>query len=215
MTAFPSHLQGLPGDLRLRLVGAADADAARACLSDEEEARLAGFAHPDRRRTFALGRFAARSLLAERLGHAAALAPLVVAPGGAPGVAGHALFVSIAHAGRGEEAAAAAAVAERPVGVDLERAAPRHAGLLDRLLTPREAGLPGALDAGEAEAASLVWALKESVLKGLGTGLRRGAKSVVVAPDGPGAARADDGDAPWSVRYARRGPFWLAVAWRD
>ena len=59
-----------------------------------------------------------------------------------------------------------------------------------------------------------MWALKESVLKGLGTGLRRGARSVKVDARGEGIAMAHDGDAEWTIRYRRAGAFWLAVAWR-
>src|SRR5688572_12842774 len=99
---------------------------------------MGSFGSADRRRSFALGRLAARSLLADELGAPAPATPLGVAPAGALSVAGHELFVSIAHAGRGAGVAAAAVLGRRPVGVDLESAVPRHPGLLDRLLSPVE-----------------------------------------------------------------------------
>ena len=57
-----------------------------------------------------------------------------------------------------------------------------------------------------------LWALKEAVLKGLGTGLRRGARSVQLRPLEEGWVEASDGARLWSVRYVRQGRFWLAVA---
>jgi 4'-phosphopantetheinyl transferase len=201
--------------VHVRIASGDDEAEADLALSDEERIRLQTFGSADRRRSFALGRLAARSLLSEALGAPAPLAPLGLAPAGWPEVLGHELYLSIAHAGRGAGVAAAAALAGRPVGVDLETAGPRHPGLLDRLLGPEEAALPGALAATAADAPALVWALKESVLKGLGTGLRRGARSVIVDARGEGIAMAHDGDTEWTIRYERAGPFWLAVAWRE
>jgi phosphopantetheinyl transferase len=66
----------------------------------------------------------------------------------------------------------------------------------------------------EGDEAALVWAIKESVLKGLGTGLRRGARSVVVEARERGLAEAYDGEDAWVVRYERSRAFWVAVAWK-
>jgi phosphopantetheinyl transferase len=213
VTGVNADLHGLPADVRVAFATAdAEADAV-AALSAEEQHRLVSFGHPDRRRSFALGRLAARSLLAEVLGREAPTVPLGVSASGAPEVAGEGLFLSIAHAGRGAGVAAVAAVGERPVGVDLEIAGPRHPGLLGRLLGPGESALPSALDVPEGDEAALVWTLKESVLKGLGTGLRRGARSVIVEARERGLVEAYDGESSWWVRYERARAFWVAIAW--
>ena len=208
-------LSDLPGDLALHLLTPAGGGVLPEALSAEEAARLRGFSHPDRRRSFVLGRLAARELLAERLGLAPRDVPLVVAPSGALRVEGHPLHVSLSHAGRGAEVHAVAAVAARPVGVDLERAVERHPQLLARLLGPEEAAVPGLLPVAPVDTAALVWTLKEAVLKGCEGGFRLGGRSVVLIPQGEGAAVARVGPEAWEVRYARAGGFWLAVAWRD
>jgi phosphopantetheinyl transferase len=208
-------LQGLPADVQVAFAPAdAEAEALRT-LSAEENARRLTFGHPDRRRSFALGRLAARSLLGDVLGADPSTVPLGIGAGGAPQVAGHALYVSIAHAGRGSGAAAVAAVGARPLGVDLELNVPRHPDLLRRLLTPYETSLPASLEVAEEERAALIWTIKEAVLKGIGTGLRRGARSVVVEAREAGLAAAHDGEAAWAIRYERVGTFWMAVAWAE
>jgi 4'-phosphopantetheinyl transferase len=185
-------------------------------LTPEERARAASFALADRRLGFALGRTAARGLLAERLGCAPQAVPLTLADGGAPVVAGHPLFVSISHAGRGAETLAAAAVAERPVGLDLEWIRPLRPDLYRRILAPDEYGLLEKLPLGHDEAQALLWSLKEAVLKGLQTGFRRAAPSVHLADVGGGRAWADaGGGSAWALRYGRHGGFWVAVALAD
>lgn len=204
----------LPPDVALRFVtpdtgGAAPVDV----LTDEERVRLASFAYADRRLGFALGRTAARLLLAERLGCDPRAVPLALADGGAPLVEGHPLYVSISHAGRGPETLAAAAVAERPVGLDIEWIRPLHPNLYRRILAPDEYALLDALPLGHDEAQALLWSLKEAVLKGLQTGFRRSALSVHLADVGDGRARADaGGGSTWTLGYGRRGGFWVAVA---
>jgi 4'-phosphopantetheinyl transferase len=185
-------------------------------LTPEERARLDTFRLPDRRLGFALGRTAARSLLAERLGCAPREVPLALADGGAPVVAGHPLYVSISHAGRGAETLAAAAVAACPVGLDLEWIRPLRPDLYRRILAPGEYALLDALPLSHDEAQALLWSLKEAVLKGLQTGFRRAAPSVRLSGVGDGHARADaGGGSTWALRYGRRGDFWVAVALAD
>jgi len=207
----------LPDDVALRFAvpdarGAAPLDA----LSPAERARLATFAHPDRRLGFALGRTAARRLLAERLGCPPEAVPLALAASGAPVVSGHPLHVSIAHAGRGADTLAAAVAAARPVGLDLERITPRRPDLYRRILRPDEHALLDALPLGHDEAQTLLWSLKEAVLKGLHTGLRRAARTVHLQDVRDGAAVADAGEGSvWVLRYGRRGAFWVVVALAD
>ena len=117
MTGHRPVIDGLPADVHVRIASVDDEPEADLALSDEERIRLQTFGSADRRRSFALGRFAARALLSDALGAPAPLAPLGVAPAGGPEVLGHELYLSIAHAGRGSGVAAAAALASRPVGV--------------------------------------------------------------------------------------------------
>lgn len=203
----------LPDDVGLRFAAPSTGAAPPDVLSRAERERLATFGHPDRRLGFVLGRTAARELLAERLGCAPADVPLVVAPSGAPVVAGDDLHVSIAHAGRGAESLAAAAVAPRRLGLDLERIQPRRADLYQRILRPEEYALLDRLPLDHDAAQTLLWSLKEAVLKGLHTGLRRSTRSIHLVSLGDGRAQADAGDGShWALHYGRRGGCWVSVA---
>ena len=215
MTDLDAAAWALPPGLAARLARTPDASA----LTAPERARLAAFGHADRRRQFALGRTAARTLAAERLGVAPRDVPLAVGPDGAPEVAG--ACVSIAHTGRAGDAAALAAVADGPVGVDLERVAPRRPDLWTRILTPAERPLLDALGGPTDDAQTLLWTLKEAVLKAQRTGFRAGGRSVTLALDADGAppdrglATAASGAGAWRVAFGRDGDLWLAVAWAD
>ena len=189
-----------------------------AALSDAERARAEAFASSDRQRQFALGRTAVRSLAAARLGCAPRAVPLSVGADGAPEVEG--AFVSIAHAGRGARAVGAAVLAGRPVGIDLEAVRPRHPDLWRRVLSDDERPALDALGGPTDEAQTLLWALKEAVLKGQRTGLRAGARSVHLSLDADGAPPERGGataesrlSGRWRLRYGRVGGLWLAVAW--
>ncbi|MDT0632339.1 4'-phosphopantetheinyl transferase family protein [Rubrivirga litoralis] len=224
--------RGLPSGVEVALAGGgADPDA----LSAAERARAAAFGSADRRLRFALGREALRRLAAGRLGCAPPDVPLVVGPDGAPRLDLSRLdlahdgappappaFVSIAHAGRGGAAVGAAALADRPVGVDVEAVAPRHPALWRRMLRDDELGALDALGGPTDEAQTLLWSMKEAVLKGQRTGLRAGARSVRLTLDRPapaaasGAARAwAEASGPWRLRYGRVGGLWLVVAWAE
>ena len=208
----------LPPGLSARLLSAAGADPG--VLTVPERDRLAAFGHPARRRQFVLGRTAARTLAAARLGVAPADVDLGVGADGAPEVPG--LHVSIAHTGR-ESTAALAAVAGGPVGVDLERIAPRRPDLWTRILRPDEHALLDALGGPDDIVQTLLWTMKEAVLKAQRTGFRAGGQSVHLAfdaaPDGAppdlGWATAASGAGDWRVAFGREGDLWLAVAWAD
>ena len=179
---------------------------------------MAGFGHASRRRQFALGRVAARTLAAERLGVSPVDVPLRVGADGAPEVGR--LGVSIAHTGRAGAVAALAAVAAQPVGVDLERVAPRRPDLWTRILNPSEHDLLDALGGPTDDVQTLLWTLKESVLKGQRTGFRAGGRSIHLATEADGEApehglaTAMSGDATWRIAFGRVGDLWAAVAWR-
>lgn len=176
------------------------------------------FRHPDRRRQFALGRTAARTLAAARLGLDPVAVPLSVGTDGAPDLPG--LHVSIAHTARGEHAAALAAVGEQPVGVDLERVAPRRPDLWRRILTPEEYAVLDALGGPTDDAQTLLWTLKEAVLKGQRTGFRAGGTSVRIrlgadgVPPARGLATATARESGgWTVAFGREDDLWVAIAW--
>ena len=215
MTDLDPDAWALPPGLRARL--ATQADDPGPALADDERRRARAFAHPARRRQFALGRLAARTLAADVLGGAPQSVALGVADDGAPTLPG--AHVSIAHTGRGADVAALAAVARVPVGVDIERIAPRRDTLWRRLLGPDEHGLLDALGGPTDEAQTLLWVLKESVLKAQRTGFRASARSVRLALDADGEVpargrgAAASGAGGWRLAFGREGDLWLAVAW--
>lgn len=185
-------------------------------LTTSEEVRLDSFAHEDRRVRFALGRMAARGLLADRLGITPLDVPLTIAQDDALDVAGHAVQVSVSHGGRGPTARSIALIGDRPLGVDLEEIVPRREDLYRRILHTNEYGLLESLDLPHNEAQLLLWSLKEAVLKGLRTGFRRPAKTVHLddLAGGKGHAHMDDGPS-WNLRYARDDGFWITLAFLD
>ena len=216
MTDLDAAAWGLPAHLAARLATAADADPS--ALSDAEAARLTTFAHDERRRQFVLGRVAARTLAAQP-GEPARAVALAVGADGAPEIPGR--RVSIAHTGQGDGVAAAlAAVAAGPVGVDLERVAPRRPNLWTRILAPQERPLLDALGGPSDDAQTLLWTLKEAVLKGQRTGFRAGARSIRLTVDADGAppdrgvATATAGSGDWRLAFGRHDDLWLAVAWQ-
>ena len=211
----------LPAGLAVALCTSAEARDGRA-LSPDERRRVPTFRHADRRAGFVLGRTAARTLLAERLGGTPSDAPLTVGADGAPTVSG--LHVSIAHAGRGAGVTASAAVAPFAVGVDLEPIVERRPDLWRRILAPAEHALLEAMGGPTARSQTLLWSLKEAVLKGQRTGLRAGARSVVLTLDAvPRGAVSDTGtgravseqSGAWRLAWARADGLWLCVAWAD
>lgn len=215
---------------RLRVAPASWA-AAVAVLSPGEAARMESFRHDDRRGSFAVGRLAVKTLVAERLGCPARDVVLEVRDDGSVSVPGDALHVSISHSG--PEVAAVAS--EFPVAVDLERIKSRPASLYRFMLHPDEFELLERVPGPDDRRIALLWSIKESVLKGRRTGLRHSPKSLRinvqtatgetpalsrdgepagVVPAGRAFVRADDGDV-WQVAYDLDPAYALSVAWRD
>ncbi|MEM1116945.1 MAG: 4'-phosphopantetheinyl transferase superfamily protein [Bacteroidota bacterium] len=215
----------VPSDLQALFATHPEAD--HALLSASERARCDGFGSPERRLQFTLGRTVARGLAGRRLGVAPAAVPLRVGADGAPEVDG--MHLSIAHGGRGDAVVAAAAVADRPVGVDVEAIVPRRADLWPRILAPEEAPVFEALGVHGSEGLTLAWSLKEAVLKGQRTGLRAGARSVrlslcdegvpevglpeVGLPEAGAAAAVSERSGRWHLRWRRLGAVWVTLAW--
>ena len=212
-----SALTGAWKGVAARLVGSAALPHAESVLSAAERARRDGFGAADRRRHFALGRLAARTLAGERLGVPPGAVPLGVAADGAVEVEGADLHLSISHGGGGAAAVGLAAIGPRPVGVDVEPIRARRADLWTRILRPDERPALDALGGPSDESQTLLWSLKEAVLKGQRTGLRAGARSVrLELGDGAdlssGVASAQaDASGRWALRYARRGDLWVVV----
>lgn len=150
----------------------------RAALAADEYARWSGFASTRRRRQFLAGRRVLRQMLAVRADAGQAL--VAVEPDGALRVATPpGLWVSISHS----DEWVAAALADRPVGVDIE--VPRPGRDLARL-----AEFIGAPSDREADVYT-TWTLKEAALKRRGLGLDLGRmRAIGVQPDDPGTADA-------------------------
>ena len=207
----------LPG-ARLRLATSAALDETDDVLSSGERARCAGFGSDARRRHFALGRLAVRALAGGRLGVAPGAVPLAVAPDGAVELDGH--YVSISHGGEGDAAVGLAALADRPIGVDVEPIRARRSDLWTRILRADERPALDALGGPSDRSHTLLWSMKEAILKGQRTGLRAGARSVrleltaVGARGGAARARAE-ASGTWRLRYQRRGDLWLVAALAD
>lgn len=180
-------------------------------LSPDERERLSGYANAERRRQFALGRLAARRLLSRQLELAPTDVEIGIGEDGAPRAPSG--FLSIAHGGRGLDAIGLAAYSDVPVGVDTEAIRARHPRLAQRILRPDEAlTLP---EADDATSLTLIWSIKESVLKGQRTGLRAGAQSVRLLEVDPASSTAramSEVSGEWRITFERRGDLWLTVA---
>ncbi len=202
----------LPDDIALRLaVCEAGTDPPLDTLSADEQARLAGFGSPKRRREFALGRDVARRLVAEQTEARPEDVSLRVAEDGAPEAEG--LHLSLAHASTDALVLAVAAVSPLPVGVDLEVVRPRRPDLYRYVLHPEEHGLIETLPYGHDAAQVLLWALKEATLKAMRTGFRVSPKALrFAAPPFEGVAVLRHEHTFWDLRFAEHEGCFVAVA---
>jgi 4'-phosphopantetheinyl transferase len=205
----------LPDDITLRLaVCEAAAPLSLDALPQGERDRVEGFGSEKRRREFALGRATARALLADHLAVAAPDVPLRIAADGAPELDGGRLHLSIAHAATSERTLAAAAIAPRPVGVDLEVIQPRRPDLFRFLLQPDDYGLLDRLPLEHDAAQVLIWTLKEATLKAMRTGFRVSPKKLRLSVDAErqAATVSIGGGGSWSLVYEQRDGCFVAVA---
>jgi 4'-phosphopantetheinyl transferase len=185
-----------------------------ALLHDEERTRRDTFGHAGRRRSFTLGRAAARLLAGDVLGEAPANVPLRRRSDGAVVVEGYDGALSIAHTGPH----AVAALAPHPLGVDLERIQPRHPDLPGFLLHPDERRLLERLPLDRTRGVILCWTLKESALKARRSGLRTSPKKLRLKDVQPAAGRAliRDPEGPvalWQARFAERDDCYLTFVY--
>lgn len=207
----------LPNDIAIRFASRPTGDGlVLEKLSNEERAQVDSFGSEKRKREFALGRTAARDLLAERLAVAGPAVPLRVAADGAPEVEGYDLHLSLSHVATDVRTLAAVVAAPYPVGIDLELIQPRRPDLYRFLLAPEDYGLLDALPHTHDEAQVLIWTLKEAVLKAMRTGFRLSPKKLrltVEAKEMRAQVTLDDSE-PWTLKYERREGCFLAVAFQ-
>lgn len=186
-------------------------DRAQWALTVAERERMATFRHEDRRHSFAVGRLAARELLAERLGCPISDVAIAVLPDGSLDVPGTGLHLSISHSDREVRAA----VSSGPVGIDVEAIRPRPLSLYRFMLGDDERGLPDRIELPNDERLALIWTIKEAVLKGRRTGLRHSPRRLCIDPTRlPESAvvRADD-NTEWVVAVERSEGYVAAIAW--
>ncbi len=157
-------------------------------LDSEERARAARFRVEAARRRFVTARVMLRRVLSELTGTPPEALAFAFGSHGKPQLQSGRPRFNLAHSGD----AVVLAVAENEVGVDVEelRALPSAERLAPRICTPREleglATKPGeicgpALEGiDRSEALLRLWTAKEAVLKGLGSGIAGGMRSVEV-----------------------------------
>jgi 4'-phosphopantetheinyl transferase len=129
-----------------------------------------------------LGEMLARYLLAGRLKINSSDIVFVAGPNGKPSFPeGPEIHFNISHSGQW----AVCAIANKSVGVDVERMRRVNPGLAERFFSPDEVatlrGLPSEL---QAEKFIQLWTLKESFLKAIGRGLTRNLNSFSISDQG-------------------------------
>lgn len=132
-------------------------DLAREYLSDKEKAIFEKKSHPKRRAEWLAGTIAAKNLLGDRK------VPILRKSTGQPYLEDSSFHLSIAHSA----GYAAAAISQRPVGIDLESVESRDPGWLQIAFAPEEQKRFPKND----QVWTSLWALKEAALKMLGVGL--------------------------------------------
>lgn len=182
---------------------------AEAFLSPEERDRLASFRSSARRESFALGRHAARTLLASAMDCAPSAVDLAVQENGSIAVPGSSWQLSISHSAT----YAAAAISQTELGIDLEQIKSRPESLFRFVLHPEEMGLRDSVDLPTDLQIVLFWSLKEAVLKAKRTGLRRSPKSLRLRLDLGGGRAVISGDRTWQARFEIRRDHVLSVCW--
>lgn len=157
-------------------------------LSPDERERHGRLRRPAERDRFAAARSGLRRSLAAYLGRDPAALVFVETGTGKPELADASLRFNLSHAG---DCAVLAVTAGRPVGVDIEDAAPEPdlAGVAQTIMAASEFEAWSALPLAARPAAFLrAWTRKEAVVKALGTGLHVDPRQVVTGV-GPRQAR--------------------------
>lgn len=174
---------------------------------------MQAFRSEARRLSFALGRNTLRQVAGKVLGLPPAGVGLEVDPSGAVNILGDTIYGSIAHTAANGQVLAAAAVAETPVGVDVEAVKPRDRRLRARIAHPEDLLVGFSGDDLDLQLVAL-WAAKEATLKARRSGFRLAARSVRVELDagtGSGRAVTEEGDA-WRLRLEQAEGAVLVIA---
>jgi NAD(P)-dependent dehydrogenase (short-subunit alcohol dehydrogenase family)/phosphopantetheinyl transferase len=171
-----------------RASSAADGAGAKAELTEAEQTALYARGTPQRQADRALGRVAAKRALSLLTGTTVAGFEVLNEESGRPVVralgGGEAPKLSISH--RAGEAVAMASADGHP-GIDLEVVTERPASFAATWFRAEERELTGS----DPRLESQVWAIKEAVLKSLGTGMRLSPLDVVVVQIGLSGARVE------------------------
>ncbi len=193
------------------------ADDSSPVLAHDDRVRAERFRSPRDRARWIGARVALRQILTGYTGTMPAQLQLTRGTHGKPALAGEpSLRFNLAHAG---ERAVLAVTWDREVGVDLEAidpcldVMPLLAVSCSEAEAARVAGL--APDA-RAEAFLTGWTIKESYLKGIGTGLSRDPRTVDITllPDDRAIVTdrlAVTGEPQWNARLLHPGPGWVAA----
>ncbi len=166
-----------PGEIHLWRLDLDLAEADPASLSEAERARAAKLRTPELAHRFVAGRAFLRRTLAAYLDCAPEAVRFAYNPYGRPGLAAAPFDFNLSHSG----ALALLAVAQGTVGVDVEHPDPdadlREIGR--QVMSPAELAAFEALAASEREPAFYaLWTAKEAVIKALGTGFSRDARTL-------------------------------------
>jgi 4'-phosphopantetheinyl transferase len=203
-------------------------------LSPFELQKYAAFRFPKRRDEWLLGRWTAKALahslpayrhysLAQiEIRNALQGSPYIQLPGRAT----PAECLTISHSGNLALCALSTSL-ELQIGADLERIEARTETFILDYFTPTERQLVDRASAEtRAELVTLIWSIKESMLKALGTGLHRDTRSVEVLgldggqPSGDGHSKWQSlqigeqpaGERVWAAWWQHRPPFILTLA---
>lgn len=202
---------------------------AGAFLSPQECQKLSAMRFPKRRDAWLLGRWAAKSLIHNlpdyqnhsmpeiEIKNTPEGVPVICLPGGRTSPD----CLSISHSGP----LAFCALTQAPalmVGVDLEKIEPRSEDFIQDYFTPGEQRLVGSfpLEAKHA-AVTLIWSMKEAMLKAIGVGLRWDTRQVEIREirnenygDWQEVIVSDlrQKNRPWTAWWQRRGDFLMTIA---
>lgn len=165
-------------------------------LAPDEHTRAARYRFPRDRRRFIVRRARLRQCLAAETGIAPEALAFVEGPFGKPALADGPAF-SLSYSGEHW----ALAIADAPVGVDIEQVDPAvdHRGIAADLFAPRESATLAALPEARALRAFFdCWVRKEAFVKAIGQGLFYPLDAFEVSVEG--AARLDAGGEGWAMR---------------
>jgi 4'-phosphopantetheinyl transferase len=161
-----------PGEVRVWAVplGAATDPELLDCLPPDERARADRYKVGKARHEFVTGRGHLRRLLGQLVGVEPAAVPITTTGAGKPVLAGGGVHFNVSHT----DGLALIALADRPVGIDVERVRPvaNSDGLVNRFFSAAEREAFRRLPAGLRLAGFFRgWTTKEAVLKAVGLGV--------------------------------------------